>query len=332
MEYYGSERNKFNFLLLFIVSFILHVFLIIFLPSFGGGTIVKDKIEKEKIRTGLISLAEEKEKKYASQKTEKFNKEEKVKKEEQKKEKSQVKKPEKKVAVVEKEKKTTTTKVENNEKKLLMLNNPVRKERKVDTKDVLYADRGRLIENNTEKNVDLDFNLAESRAIVEIDNSKISTEAKEIISVDNEVKIGEIEKDKIGTDYMDVSNIIDDKKISDSEVAVKGGKSEENKLPKNIERTELIEGNGEVDLLYYPMPVYPEKALQEAESAIVAIEFEVRGSQTFFMGITQKCGSIVIDRAVEKVAREWKLQITKDNMLVNGKVLVEINFGLKTKN
>jgi outer membrane biosynthesis protein TonB len=331
MEYYGSERNKFNFLLLFIASFILHVLLIVFLPSFGGRTIIENKIEKEKIRTGLISLAEEKEKKYASQKTEKFNREEKVKKEELKKEKAQVKKVEKKITTVKKETKEIPVKVEKKEKKLAVINNPIRKERKIDTKDLLYADRGRLMENKAEKNIELDFSLSESRALAEIDSSDMSIEAKEILSVENEVKIGEIEKDKIGTDYMDISNIIDDKKISDSQIAIKGGKNEENKLPKNIEKTELIEGNGEVDLVYYPMPIYPEKALKEAQSAVVEVEFEVMGSQTFFKGITKKSGSIEIDRAVEKATREWKLKITKDNMLVNGRVLVEINFGLKTK-
>lgn len=88
----------------------------------------------------------------------------------------------------------------------------------------------------------------------------------------------------------------------------------------------IASNNGNVIWKKFVKPEYPEEAGKNAWIGTVEVEFLVKNNKTIFLGITQKSGYSVFDRAVEKVVRNWVILIKKNEIFVDGKVSVRVNF------
>lgn len=134
------------------------------------------------------------------------------------------------------------------------------------------------------------------------------------------LETGTLEKNSIGLETNNQGSTSKDVNISIKDTGVNTS------IPKNISYSTVDVSGGRVIFRKYVPPVYPEEAEKNAWSGDVEVEFLVKDGKSSFSGITEKSGYTVIDRAVEKAAKNWLLAIEKNGMSVNGKVRVRVEF------
>lgn len=335
MYYTEDTRENFRFMTIFVVSLVVHVIVLLSIPKFYE-EFKREEIKEEKIRAGLVSLVEEKEKKLSTSKKPKKKIEEKVKKEEVKKKEVKTVQKEKPKAEPKKEEakgvvKVKEEKVEVKKKPLLKLDNISRVERNFDaTKVTATTNENALRKKAVDTTTPVFDSIEEKRELKGEDSLNIDVDTREIKEVEANIDLGQFEKVKVGEDYIE-ANAIGDMKENIETIADIKGEDKITKLPKNVAATSTDVEGGIVEFRKFTSPSYPEAALKNAQSGSVEVEFEIRGSLTIFKGVIGKSGFPQIDRAVELAAREWEFEIKKDGLLANGKVRVKVEFDLKSK-
>jgi|GEM_PF-5170065 len=334
MNYAEKNQENIQFLSIFIICLLLHMVLILLLPSFYSYMPNIKESKEEKIRAGLVSFIKVEEKKLANTPSPEKKLEEKVKQESAKKVEISKPKVETKVKKVEVpkpvEKKVEEVKAVVEEKTRPLLQGPSREERRLDTTQVLRTNvnNSNLRDSHTTNNTNI-INLHNERELKASTNTQIANTNRELIDSNSNINIGLQEKIEIGTDIAKVN--MDFNNNLENTIDIKG-KDIKTQLPSNMSARSLDIEGGRVDFINYKIPTYPQEALARAQSGSVEAEFEIRGNNTIFIGITTKSGFPSIDRAVEEAAREWRLRIEKDGLLVNGRVSVRVDFGLKARN
>ncbi len=328
----NNNRDNFRFMLIFLSSLLLHIALILLIPTIYEEFRIEE-IKEEKIRASLVSFVEEKEKKVANTTKEVKKKEELLKREEVKKQEEPKKiveeKKEVKKEVIEEAKVKEKVEVK---KKLPVLTGPVRKERDFDVTNVTSTKvEGTLREINSTENIKIETNIDNSLGLKGEDKLDINIdENRKLKEVEENITNGDFEKIKIGEDYQNATAITNLKENIISTKDIKG-EDTETKLPKNIANYSTNVDGGKVEFRRFTSPSYPEVALRNAQSGSVEVEFDIKGSMTIFRGIVAKSGYPSIDRAVEEAAKTWQLEIKKDGLFVDGKVKVKVEFDLKSK-
>ena len=99
-----------------------------------------------------------------------------------------------------------------------------------------------------------------------------------------------------------------------------------NSIPKNISANVIDVSGGRVVWRKYITPDYPDEAQKNGWAGDVEVEFSVKSGKNSYLGIVGKSGYSVIDKSVDKVAKNWLLAIEKNGLSVDGKVKVKVKF------
>lgn len=169
------------------------------------------------------------------------------------------------------------------------------------------------LKNNSESN-ETDLNIKGNNI------KGIDSISKNLEGGSKTLETGTLEKNSIGLETNNQGSTSKDVNISIKDTGVNIS------IPKNISYSTVDVTGGRVVFRKYVPPIYPEEAEKNAWSGDVEVEFLVREGKSTFSGITEKSGYTVIDRAVERAAKNWVLAIEKNGMAVNGKVRVRVEF------
>lgn len=134
------------------------------------------------------------------------------------------------------------------------------------------------------------------------------------------LQTGNYEKTTVGIDKINSSNSNDVGKV------LVDAKGINNSIPKNISANVMDVSGGRVVWRKYITPDYPDEAQKNAWTGDVEVEFIVKSGKTSYVGIVGKSGYSVIDKAVDKAAKNWLLAIEKNGLSVDGKVKVKVKF------
>lgn len=313
MYYEKTNNNLFYIVLVF--SMVIHLAGIIFLPGFREKEIIKDE-EVKTIKAGIISIKDDTKKKSTVPK--KIVEKKKV-------------SPPKKTKVEKKLEKTPQKKENSKENLKTIPVISVKRESKRNIDDI------KVITTNvdgalTTRKVNVDvpttkINNIVNRDIVVVEKKTIQENIKVIENLELDVKPKEVDYINTNTENIGVNFDINDKVIETQNILELDGSEEEISMPKNI-TSQVLEGNGRA--IWYDgnkLPEYPRKAELKGMNGNVTVIFTVKGAKTIYEGIEKKSGELEIDRAVEKVARYWKISIESDNgILVDGKVRIKVDF------
>ena len=312
-----KKVDDLRFSMFFIISALLNIGLVLLIPSCGA--IVKNnELKYENIRTGLISLEETNKKEFeAGNKPETVTQTESFSKETLK---STVAE---KITPVETKVKSAgneTSVANTNSTSKPKFTGPSRDEDGVagvitssSSKSLREKSEG-VFNGKTSSNNDTELNIKGN------DVKGVELQSKNLQGGTKILETGNFDKNSIGIDTKNGGN-----KEKDSYIAIKDT-GINNSIPKNISYSTVDVTGGRVVFRKYTAPLYPSEAEENGWNGDVEVEFIVRDGKTTFVGISGKSGYSVIDRAVEKAAKNWLLAIEKNGVSVNGKVRVKVEF------
>ena len=309
--------DEFRFSMFFIISAILNISLVLLIPSCSA-VIKNSDLKYEHIRTGLISLDETNKKEFeAGNTTETISQTESFSKETLK---SQVA-----------EKVTPTeTNIKNSGEDTSVANNsstskpkfsgPSRDDGGVEgvitstqSKSLREKNEGIFngkISNSNETDLNIKGNEAKG----------FDLQSKNLQGGTKALETGNFDKNSIGLEMKNQGSTNKESYVSIKDTGIN------NSIPKNISYSTVDVSGGRVVFRKYQAPSYPQEAEENGWNGDVEVEFLVRDGKTTFVGISGKSGYSVIDRAVEKAAKNWILAIEKNGVSVNGKVRVKVEF------
>ncbi|TDT71493.1 TonB family protein [Hypnocyclicus thermotrophus] len=313
MYYEKTNNNLFYIVLVF--SMVIHLLGIIFLPGFREKEIEKDQ-EIKTIKAGIISIKDDTKKKSTVPK--KII------------EKKKIAPP--KITKIEKKLEKSPKKKENskeNLKKIPVISVKRKSKRNIDDIKILSTNVDGAL--TTRKiNVEIPTTSVDdtiNRDIVVLEKESTQEKVKMIEDLKLDVKAKEVDYINTNTKNIGTKFDINDRVIDTENILELDGTEEEIAMPKNI-TSQVLEGNGRA--IWYEgneLPKYPRKAELKGLNGNVTVIFTVKGAKTIYEGIERKSGESEIDRAVEKVARDWKISIESDNgILVDGKVKIKVDF------
>jgi len=102
-----------------------------------------------------------------------------------------------------------------------------------------------------------------------------------------------------------------------------------NSIPKNISANVMDVSGGRVVWRKYTTPDYPDEAQKNGQEGDIEVEFLIKNGKTNYLGIVGKSGYSLIDKSVDKAAKNWILLIEKNGVSVDGKVKVKVTYVLK---
>lgn len=323
MSFIDKRKENLRFWVFLLLSTILN--LMIFLIPSCNDIIKRENLQYENIRTGLISVIDTEKEEHKKDLKEAVTNKDSISE-------KMIKKEEKEISTINNESKTQNTEniptdvakfaVNNNGKPLPKFVGPVRKDSNVE---------GLLATTNTTKTLKQKVDGVFENSGKSLNNSDltikgtglkgIDTENKEFKSSTKDAQIGNFEKNAIGIgkDNSSISTNESIKfEINDTGVATS--------IPKNVSYNLIDTKGGRVIFRKYVDPIYPAEAQKNGWNGDVEVEFSIIEGRTNFLGIVSKSGYSVIDRAVERAAKNWLLTIEKNGQSINGKVRVKVEF------
>lgn len=313
-----NNKENLRFFMFFMISFVINTVMVFLVPSCTK-TVKNEELKYERIETGLISIAETNKKEFKSDNNaETLNTVEKISKETVKSEISEA------VSPLENKNKTAGTEnvvKNNNLVSKPKFSGPSREDNGVEglvttttsTKALREKNDG-ILSNKTSGTGEKSTNLKGSEI------KGLDVQSKNLKGGTKILETGNFSQNSVGLDLKNEGTKNNDTEISIKDTGIN------NSIPKNISYSSVDVTGGRVVFRKYTAPIYPEEAQANAWNGDVEVEFIVRDGKTTFSGITGKSGYSVIDRAVEKAARNWLLSIEKNGLAVNGKVRVKVEF------
>lgn len=315
MFYTERKKENLRFLFFILLSFLINLCLIFFVPGFGKVD-KKEIIDYENIRTGLISITDTNKVEYSKAssgvKSDKISvANEKMKNENKKDVQDVIESKEEKAKEVIPAKKTNQKFV-----------GPKREDSGIEgIINTTSVSKTLKVKNNGTQNFKENNNTNEKASITKNDLKSIKTDNKVMKNGSKNIETGTLEKTSIGLDKESTTNNIQ----SNNKLNV-NGKDSNTVTPKNISYNLLDVSGGRVVFNKYQTPEYPDEAEKNGWTGDVDVDFLIKDGKTIFLGVTGKSGYLSFDRSVEKAARNWRLSIEKNGNSVNGKVRVKVTF------
>lgn len=316
MVYIERKKDDLRFVLFLLISVVLN--LMLFLIPSCNKTLENNELKYESIKTGLISITDTNVIEYKKEVTSETgllnqSSEQNIKTEEKKEitasETAQIKAGTTKANSQTSEKKSLTnltgpTREDNGIEGLVLATNTsksLREKQEGVYEGISRGSSGTLSSQNSNlKGIELGSG-----------NLKEGTKA---------LQTGNYEKTTVGIDKINSSNSNEVGKV------LVDAKGINNSIPKNISANVMDVSGGRVVWRKYITPDYPDEAQKNAWTGDVEVEFIVKSGKTSYVGIVGKSGYSVIDKAVDKAAKNWLLAIEKNGLSVDGKVKVKVKF------
>lgn len=312
------QKEDLRFSMFLGISFVLNVMLVFLIPSCSK-VINREELKYENIKTDLISIVDTNRKELKTEnKTETLNTVEKFSEETTKTEVTE------KISATENKNKTDGREKQNTVTSSLSkpkFSGPSRDDKGVEglvfastsSKTLREKNEG-VINNKTSENNGKDLNYKGN------DIKALDLQSQNLKGGTKTFETGKLSKNSVGVDPKNEGPKGKNPEISIKDTGVN------NSIPKNISYSTIDVSGGRVVFKKYIAPMYPEEAQANAWNGDVEVEFLIREGKTNFSGITGKSGYSVIDRAVEKAAKNWLLAIEKNGLAVDGKVRVKVEF------
>jgi len=315
--------------LYYIISLAVHLMIILLIPVFS--VVEEKKLDYTRVRVGTITKIEKtapdnkKDKKEEIKNLEKKDQEKKiVKKKVEKKKPEKLKDKPKKVA-----QKKPTKPAKAKEPKKVVTSKPIETVRNVDS---IFSDFDTLAVAEASRVVN--SGRRPKREVVSLDKTSDLIEDREINSVDSsfnyEIEDTYEEFEAIDTeDFIAINETMEDLGEEGLEDLTTAEPEELVGAKSGLQYKSL---DGESDVIWdsrNKRPVYPKEAELRGLKGTVKIVLEVDNYGRVRNVVMSKSGIPEIDRAVEKLARSWRVRLVKDGVYRSGKVQVQYEFNLK---